>query len=100
MVLPCGGCPEGGLRRAADHRDFTRLNKYARVPPGMRYFTSLDPPHGHWQVPLNESSKLTTFITPWGGYRFRQNVMGLISARGEHNRRADEVLTGMDNVRN
>ena len=90
--------------------DFTWLNKYAKrpayptrvpsevvasIPLGMRYFTTLDSRHGYWQIPLDaESSKLTTFITPWGAYRFRRNVMGLISAGDEHNRRGDEALAG------
>ena len=94
--------------------DLTGLNKYverpayptrvpseivASIPPGMRYFTTLDSRHGYWQIPLDaESSKLTTFITPWGAYRFRRNVMGLISAGDEHNRRGDEALAGLDNV--
>ena len=95
--------------------DLTGLNKYvqrpayptrvpsevvASIPPGMRYFTTLDSRHSYWQVPLNEeSSKLTTFTTPWGAYRFWQNVIELISAGDEHNRRGDEVLAGVDNVR-
>ena len=95
--------------------DLTGLNKYvqrsacptrapsevvASIPPGMRYFTTLDSRHGYWQVPLDEeSSKLTTFITPWGAYRFRRNVMGLILAWDEHNRHGYEVLPGVDNVR-
>ena len=94
--------------------DLTGLNKYvehpayptrvpsevvASVPPGMKYFTTLDSRHGYWQIPLDEaSSKLTTFITPWGAYRFRRNVMGLISAGDEHNRRGDEALAGLENV--
>ena len=83
--------------------DLTGLNKYverpayptcvpsevvAIIPPGMRYFTTLDSRHGYWQIPLDaESSKLTTFITPWGAYRFRRNVMGLISAGTQPSRR-------------
>ena len=94
--------------------DLTELNKYverptyptcvpsevvASVSPGMKYFTTLDLRHGYWQIPLDEaSSKLTTFITPWGAYCFRRNVMGLISAGNEHNRRGDEVLMGLENV--
>ena len=47
----------------------------------MKYFPTLDSRHGYWQIPLDEaSSKLTTSITPWGAYRLRRNVMGLISA--------------------
>ena len=50
------------------------------------------------QIPLDElSSKLTTFLTPWGAYRFLRNAMGLSSAGDEHNRRGDEALSGMSN---
>ena len=45
-----------------------------------------------------ESTKLTTFMTPWGAYRFKRNVMRLISAGDEHNRRGDEALKGIENV--
>ena len=71
----------------------------AAIPPGMKFFTTLDSRHGYWQVPLDkESSALTTFITPWGAYRFLRNVMGLVSAGDEHNRRGDDALAGLDNV--
>lgn len=53
----------------------------ARCPPWMNCFTTVDSRRGYWQVPLDESSiKLTTFVTPWGCFRFNRNVMGLISA--------------------
>ncbi|UYV81614.1 hypothetical protein LAZ67_20001709 [Cordylochernes scorpioides] len=94
--------------------DLTGLNKYvrrpaypvrvprevvARIPPGMQFFSTLDARHGYWQVPLDEKSKkLTTFITPWGSYRYCRNVMGLCSAGDEHNRRGDEALFGIQNV--
>ena len=94
--------------------DLTGLNKYVRrpayptrvprevvasTPRGMKYFTTMDSRHGYWQVSLDqESSKLTTFMTPWGAYRFKRNVMGLISAGDEHNRRGDDALAGVDNV--
>lgn len=71
----------------------------ARIPPGMRHFSTLDARHGYWQVLLNvQSRKWTTFITPWGCYRFKRNVMSLISAGDEHNRRGDEALKGIPNV--
>ena len=94
--------------------DLTGLNKYVRrpayptrvprevvasIPRGMKYFTTMDSRHGYWEVPLDqESSKLTTFMTPWGAYRFKRSVMGLISAGDEHNRRGDDALAGVDNV--
>lgn len=94
--------------------DFSALNRYvkrpgyptkvprelvAEIPQGMGVFTTLDSRHGYWQVPLSDKSKpLTTFTTPWGLKRFCRNVMGLISAGDEHNRRGDEALVGLDNV--
>ena len=63
------------------------------------YFTALDSRHGYWQVALNEeSTKLTTFMTPWGAYRFKRSVMGLISAGDKHNRRGEEALKGIENL--
>ena len=94
--------------------DLTGLNKYVKRPAypartpheavaaitlGSKYFTTLDSRHGYWQIPLDEESlKLTTFLTPWGAFRFKRNVMGLISAGDEHNRRGDEALTGIKNM--
>ncbi len=46
-----------------------------------------------------DSKALTTFVTPWGSKRFLRNVMGLISAGDEHNRRGDEALEGLKNVK-
>ena len=31
----------------------------------MKYFTTLDSRHGYWQVALEESGKLTVFMTSW-----------------------------------
>ena len=72
--------------------DLTGLNKYVKRPVypartpreavaaitlGSKYFTTLDSRHGYWQILLDEeSSKLTTFLTPWGAFRFKRNVMG------------------------
>ncbi|XP_065196416.1 uncharacterized protein LOC135827906 [Sycon ciliatum] len=94
--------------------DLTGLNKWvkrpayptrvprevvASIPMGMQYFTTLDSRHGYWQVPLDDdSTRLTTFMTPWGAYRFKRNVMGLVSAGDEHNRRGDEVFAGFSNL--
>ena len=64
-----------------------------------RIFTTIDAHKGYWQVPLTESAKkLTTFITPWGRYRFLRNPMGYVSAGDEYNERMDFVLQGISNV--
>lgn len=71
----------------------------ARVPQGMKFFRTLDAKSGYWQVLLDEESrKLTTFITPFGCYRFKKNIMGLASAGDEHNRRNDNALMGINNM--
>ena len=52
------------------------------------------------QVALDEErTKLTTFITPWGAYHFKRNVLGLKAARDEHIlRRGDKALKGIENA--
>ena len=37
-------------------------------------------------------------MTPWGAYRFKRNVMGLISAGDERNRHGEEPLKGIENL--
>lgn len=62
--------------------DFTALNKFVKrpnypvrtpkeavsqIPPGMKYFTTMDAAHGYWQIELSaEARDLTTFMTPMG----------------------------------
>ena len=64
--------------------DLTGLNKFVRrpayptriprdvvagIPQGMKFYTTLDSRHGYWQIPLDdESTPLTTFMTPWGHF--------------------------------
>ena len=84
--------------------DFKKLNDQVRRPAhptrtprdvvanigNAKFFTKLDARHGYWQVPLSEAAiPLTTFMTPWGQYRFLRNPQGLISAGDEFNRRTD-----------
>ena len=68
--------------------DFKKLNDQVRRPThpthsprdvskigNAKYFTKMDARHGYWQVPLSESAKpLTTFMTPWGRFRFLRNL--------------------------
>jgi len=59
-----------------------------------QFFSKLDARHGYWQVPLSEEAKsLTTFIRPWGRFRYLRNPQGLISAGDEFNRRTDSAFS-------
>ena len=88
--------------------DFTRLNKFVKRPvhpvrsthdavasigTEARFFTKLDAKAGYHQIPIREEDKdLTTFITPWGRFRFRRAAMGLVSSGDVYNQRGDQAL--------
>ncbi|XP_037076346.1 uncharacterized protein LOC119097409 [Pollicipes pollicipes] len=85
--------------------DFTRLNKFVKRPvhplrsthdavasigTEARFFTKLDAKAGYHQIPIREEDKdLTTFIGPWGRFRFRRAVMGLVSSGDVYDQRGD-----------
>ena len=59
-------------------------------------FTKLDANSGFWQIPLTkESSMMTTFITPYGRYRFNLLPFGISSAPEQFQRRMSEILEGL-----
>ena len=48
---------------------------------GATVFSILDANSGFWQIPLSEeSARLTTFISPFGRFCFRQLPFGITSA--------------------
>ncbi len=80
--------------------DLTKLNKYVLRPyypmttpkdavelPGTALkFATLDAKTVYWQILLDDevSQELTTFITPWGCFKFIRNTMGLSSAQDKY----------------
>ncbi|UYV80656.1 hypothetical protein LAZ67_19001269, partial [Cordylochernes scorpioides] len=75
--------------------DLTALNKFVKrehypIPSveytlaqmsGVKLFSRLDANSGFWQIPLSEeSSSLTTFLTPFGRYRFKRLPFGISTA--------------------
>ena len=86
-----------------------RENYYSKTPAeevrdiaqsGARFFTSLDAIKGYHQCPLDEESQdLTTFITPFGRFKFLRAPYGICSISEHYNRRMDEAFQGLSGIR-
>lgn len=84
--------PNGSIRLCLDPRNLNKAILRPHFPfpnvedckarlNGSKYFTSLDANSGFWMVPLEEgSSKLCTFNTPFGRYRFLRLPFGINAA--------------------
>ncbi|XP_031335291.1 uncharacterized protein K02A2.6-like [Photinus pyralis] len=93
--------------------DLSQLNKavereYFPIPDvnftlgqleGAKVFSKLDANNGFWQIPLSEDSmSLTTFITPFGRFKFRRLPFGLSSAPEVFQKRISQALEGLEGV--
>ena len=59
-------------------------------------FTTLDACSGFWQLPMDEnSSKLLTFNTPWGRYRFTRLPFGIAPAPEIYQREMEKLFQGV-----
>ena len=66
---------------------------------GAKHFSKLDANSGYWQIQLDaESSKLTTFITPFGRFCFNRLPFGITSAPEHFQRRMTEILGDIEGV--
>ncbi|CAL8134117.1 unnamed protein product [Orchesella dallaii] len=104
------GKPDGSIRICVD---LSRLNQSVErelhpMPVvehelaqlnGAKIFSKPDANSGFWQIPLTrESSKLTTFITPFGRYYFKRLPFGISSAPEHFQKRMTQILVGIDGV--
>ena len=87
----------GASVRQTHHVD-SPFRQASRVPPGM-FKTILDAWNGYHSVLLDsESREATTFITPWGRYRYRTAPQGYLAAGDGYTARFDRIIADVPNV--
>ena len=98
----------GKLRICLDPRDLNQVIKrhHLQLPTadeitarmaGACFFTKLDASSGYWQIKVDkESSKLLTFNTPFGRYRFLRLPYGIHSASEVFQASVAEIIEGID----
>lgn len=103
--------PNGKIRLCLDPRPLNKALKRNHYPMTVnddllpdfckaRVFSVVDVKNGFWHVQLDdESSKLTTFATPWGRFRWLRMPFGIAPTPEEFQRRLNEALEGLDGVR-
>jgi hypothetical protein len=104
--------PNGSIRFVVD---YTGLNKFVRrpihpfqsptelltsIPSSSKWFVVLDAVKGYWQVELDKRSRaLTTFLTPFGRFRFCRAPMGLNASGDKYCARGDRALSGLKGIK-
>lgn len=102
--------PDGSIRLCLDPRDLNKAVKrnayYTRTVDDVipqvsssTHFSILDARSGYWQVQLDEeSSKLCTFSTPWGKYRWNRLPFRLTCSGDVFQEKMDTVFGDIDGV--
>lgn len=102
---------DGTLRICMDPRAVNRSIKREHYPmpsredieselAGAKYFSRLDANAGFHQIPLDEAtSRICTFATPFGRYRFLRLPFGISSASEVFQKTLTEMFEGLPGVR-
>ncbi|VDI34220.1 Hypothetical predicted protein [Mytilus galloprovincialis] len=79
------------------HHTPSPFHQARSVPNGKRK-TVFDAWNGYHSVPIPEEDRhLTTFITPWGRYRYKTAPQGYIASGDAYTRRYDEIVADIPN---
>ena len=82
-----------------EHYHLVTVEEIAERLPNAKVFSKFDATHGFWHVELDdESSKLLTFNTPFGRYRYRRLPFGITSAPEVFSKRLQELFIDLPGV--
>lgn len=102
--------PNGGIRVCVDYSHLNQYVKREYYPlhaveeslaklAGAVIYSKLDANSGFYQMELEEECRnLTTFITPFGRYKFNPLPMGISCAPKIFQARMEKILEGIDQV--
>ncbi|KAJ8336302.1 hypothetical protein SKAU_G00396450 [Synaphobranchus kaupii] len=84
-----------------EHYPLLTVEEVVSRMPNAKYFSVLDANQGFYQIKLDEeSSKLCTFNTPIGRYRFKRLPFGISSASEVFQRAVAQMIEGLEGVVN
>ncbi len=102
--------PSGAVRICVDLTKLNNaVNRERYILPSVEHslgqlqrakvFLKLDANSGVWQIPLSQNSTLlTTFITPFGRFCFNQLCFGISLAPQHFQKRMSQILEGLEGV--
>ena len=76
-----------------NHHKMPTVEEVTHEFTNLHYFTKLNAHHGYWSIVLDEeSSLLTTFISPFGRYHFLHLPFGLVCSQDIFQKKMDQFL--------